>query len=305
MDDSCTLCDREAETSHHATVVCPQATGLRTAMREHWVLPDEEQFSYTGPDWLLLLLDRCSPVQRDLVKLVLWRAWSSHNNITHQSGPSGIHDGVQALLAMRSSLEQIEKGLDVEKGKTKKASEVLGQSLSKGKENEGGRHRGVWQRPPEGWTKINVDGSFMQADGRAGFGVVARDSTGKTIFTAWKVLFRCADAAEAEARACVEGSRFASQWAPGPVIIESDCSRIVQALRSGSDRSELCIVMVEARALAQLLVEWRVDLVKRECNKVANELAHLARRNTHTAVWLGHAPACVVDLIEADCNPSS
>lgn len=28
-------------------------------MREHLNLPDEEHFTYTGPDWLLLLLDSC------------------------------------------------------------------------------------------------------------------------------------------------------------------------------------------------------------------------------------------------------
>lgn len=31
----------------------------------------------------------------------------------------------------------------------------------------------------------------------------------------WRVLFRCADAAEAEARACVEGIRLAAQWVSG------------------------------------------------------------------------------------------
>lgn len=36
------------------------------------------------------------------------------------------------------------------------------------------------------------------------------------------VLFRCADAAEAEALACVQGIRFAAQWALGPMIVESD-----------------------------------------------------------------------------------
>lgn len=37
--------------------------------------------------------------------------------------------------------------------------------------------------------------------------------------------------------------------------------------------------MAEARELVQLLVDWIVELVKRVCNVVANELAHLVRRN--------------------------
>lgn len=79
-------------------------------MREHWLLPDEEQFSYSGPDWFLLLLDRCTIAQRDLVKLVLWKAWTIHNNIIHQSGHTGILERVHALLSMKSSLELINEG---------------------------------------------------------------------------------------------------------------------------------------------------------------------------------------------------
>lgn len=46
--DICPLCDREIETSYHATVACPRVQGLRLAMREHWRLPGEDQFRYTG-----------------------------------------------------------------------------------------------------------------------------------------------------------------------------------------------------------------------------------------------------------------
>ena len=49
-------------------------------------------------------------------------------------------------------------------------------------------------------------------------------------------------------------------------------------------------------------MELKIVKVSRDCNKVANELAALARRNTHLAVWLGQAPACVTDLINSDCT---
>nr|CAB3461651.1 unnamed protein product [Digitaria exilis] len=55
----------------------------------------------------------------------------------------------------------------------------------------------------------------MMSNGAAGAGVVARDSSGKIIFTAWRSLRRCSDAAEAEALACVEGIRLAVEWASG------------------------------------------------------------------------------------------
>jgi hypothetical protein len=45
------------EDGHHAVVLCTKVTALRQEMREHWQLPDEAQSRFSGPDWLLLLLD--------------------------------------------------------------------------------------------------------------------------------------------------------------------------------------------------------------------------------------------------------
>lgn len=67
------------------------------------------------------------------------------------------------------------------------------------------------------------------------------------------------------------------------------------------DRSALSVILLEARMLS----EWRVAKVKRDCNLVANELAHLARRTTHTVVWLGRALACIDDIIKNNCTPSN
>ena len=53
-------------------------------------------------------------------------------------------------------------------------------------------------RPPSaGKVKLNSDGSFT-GDGRAGAGMVLRDSNGAIIFSACRTLYRCCDALEAE-----------------------------------------------------------------------------------------------------------
>jgi hypothetical protein len=67
------------------------------------------------------------------------------------------------------------------------------------------------------------------------------------VFTTWHVLSRCVGATEAEAMACLESIRFAVQWVPGSVILESDCARLVNTLRGSSDRSELGFIVAEIR----------------------------------------------------------
>jgi ribonuclease HI len=295
--DTCLLCGLAAETSFHATVECPQAFNLRQAMRDHWKLPDEEWFRYTGPDWLLLLLDRCSFKQRDLTKLILWRAWTVHNNITHQSGSSILSDSVYLLLNLVASCDQV---------KTKEAViSRKGKEPCSSPDNRGGTGDELcWKPPPEGWAKINFDGSFVENNGDAGAGVIARNHHGDVIFTAWRSIPNCSSAVEAEARACLEGIKLAVQWIRGPVLLETDCARVHVAMSSEEDRSEISFIIREAKAHAQWLAGWDVTQANRECNIVAHELAHLARRTANTSFWLGRAPACVTDQVIADCNPS-
>nr|CAB3473028.1 unnamed protein product [Digitaria exilis] len=71
------------------------------------------------------------------------------------------------------------------------------------------------------------------------------------MLTAWKVIMRCSDAAEAEAMACLEGLQLAAQHCQAPVILESDCARVVRALTSGEDRSELNFLLMEAKEQTQ------------------------------------------------------
>lgn len=87
----------------------------------------------------------------------------------------------------------------------------LGANRRKGKEKIVQKAEVKWQAPDPGWTKVNVDGSFVIDSGAAGVGVVARNSSGKVLFSAWRTLLRCANAAKAEAKACVEGIRLAAR----------------------------------------------------------------------------------------------
>ncbi|WVZ52919.1 LOW QUALITY PROTEIN: hypothetical protein U9M48_003918 [Paspalum notatum var. saurae] len=216
-DSTCEICGLIAESSYHVVVECSAAHDLRIAMRDHWSLPPEKAWRYTGPDWLLVLLDTCNKVQRDLVKLLLWQAWNWHNNITHATKHTSLYDSV-------SRKEPDLKGKGKCPGEDDRGRGGIGGR--NGQEAVGFQSSG-WSKPAAGWTKINVDGSFVARSGKAGVGVVARDHTGAIIFT---VLFGCTSAEEAEAKACIEGLRLATQWSYGPVVLKSDCARLVKAL---------------------------------------------------------------------------
>jgi hypothetical protein len=78
----------EDETGYLAVVKCVKATALRHEMRSRWLLPDEKQFRYTGPDWLVLLLSSADEASKAKILLLLWRAW--YHTVVHDKGRSTI-----------------------------------------------------------------------------------------------------------------------------------------------------------------------------------------------------------------------
>ena len=90
------------------------------------------------------------------------------------------------------------------------------------------------------------------------------------------------------------------------MVLETDCARMANIMQAkGEDRLELCFLITEIREVGQSLPGWRAVKVKREVNRVAHELAQLARQNTKTEVWLGQTPACVQKLLTTDCDTVS
>jgi hypothetical protein len=83
---TCQICGMENETGFHAVVRCTKSM----AMRSVWLLPGEEQFRHSGPDWLLLLLSLVSKDMGAGILLLFWRAWHLRNDLVHGDGKGSI-----------------------------------------------------------------------------------------------------------------------------------------------------------------------------------------------------------------------
>ena len=77
----CSICGVEDESSFHALVTCSKAPALRLALRELWNIPDEDLFKFSGPDWLLILMEHLSLQQREQILFLFWRAWHMRNDL--------------------------------------------------------------------------------------------------------------------------------------------------------------------------------------------------------------------------------
>ena len=102
------------------------------------------------------------------------------------------------------------------------------------------------------------------------------------------------NAEEVEALACLEGVRLATEWTQSKTIIEFDCSLVIQAAcRPGVDKSRLPFIVNDIKHVSRMLTEVRFQFVRREQNEIVHELAQLAKRMSHSAVWHVQVPQCV------------
>ena len=143
----------------------------------------------------------------------------------------------------------------------------------------------VWTKPPQGWTKLNVDAAYDQSSGEANIGITVRDHSGKMLLSAWKHGIRCVSVEDAEAVACLEGVQLSNEWIRKPLVIESDCNVIKSLLSDAENRASFSNIVKEIKSVMYAIPEVKVCKIGRECNKVAHELAQLAK---HVCIrWFG------------------
>jgi ribonuclease HI len=114
------------------------------------------------------------------------------------------------------------------------------------------------------------------------------------------------DAQEIEAMACREGLTLAGESCHQPIILESDCLSVIKNLAKLEDQRAKSVFIIreslEAAARCPMVV---FNHVKRERNLVAHQLAQMARRLCHNAVWYSRVPFCIEPLIAYDCKTLS
>jgi len=161
----------------------------------------------------------------------------------------------------------------------------------------------MWSTAQQGWTKLNVDVAFdpsSRSSGEANVGIVIRDYSGKVLLIARKHGICCVSVED------VGGVCLSNKWMTKPNVIESDCHNVVNSLISDAEnRASFSNIVKEIKSILSAIHEVKVCKIGRECNKVARELAQLAKWCMHLAVWRDQSPTCVHELIRLDCKPLS
>ncbi|VAI26233.1 hypothetical protein VPH35_087562 [Triticum aestivum] len=133
--------------------------------------------------------------------------------------------------------------------------------------------------------------------------MILRNEVGAVVFAAYRVIFNCNDALEAEIHTLMQGMALACQHTKLPVYVQSDSSEALSILSSDSlTRSAYGHLAMEIKFLLEGR-EFMPQKLTRSQNRIAHCLANYSRTESCTAVWLQRGPPCIEGLLPVDCNP--
>lgn len=151
-----------------------KAFALRQELRKDWVLPEEEWFNDSGPEWLLVPLNSVSKEIGGHILPMFWRAWHLRNNIIHGKGTGSVVGSARFLLSYSESLN-----LGSSTPKSAISTEGKGKMFQEAGLQEKKTHiKQKWEPPPPGWVKVNTDAGFCDGTGESSAGVIVLNEKG-------------------------------------------------------------------------------------------------------------------------------
>lgn len=294
IDDTCNICGNGAEDEYHAMIACTKSRALRFAMRENWSLPPEENFWFTGEDWLQVLLDTETEDMRAKILLLLWRCWFLREDCIRGAGKESILGSAQFLIKYEEELRSC--GVISESRHGKNADD-----LTEKQSHAGDVLNMQWSPPVPGTVKINSDASFLAESGQSTAGIVARDSRGLVFISVCKRLPICSSAEEAEARAVLVGLNAMADFFRGPIVLEMDYQMIAKELTARAPSRSPCyaLIMDIKKAMAGF-PSCNISCVRRTGNSLAHGLAAEARRTGDQQLIAG-VPDNLKVLMQSEC----
>ncbi|XP_074306645.1 uncharacterized protein LOC141641901 [Silene latifolia] len=210
-------------------------------------------------------------MEREKMMVGCWAIWEARNRVVFEGGRALVD---QILRRVENVMAEVAGNGEVMRG-----SGIVG-GVKKGVDNAGSI------APEEGWVKINVDAGVKDEVG-VGVGAVCRDAEGKVL---WGLSYNRKEVWEphvAEVLSVFEGMEEAVRAGHDSIIIESDCSQVVNALKTRNQgRSIFFLVLDDIFRICSSfnVVVW--SYTSRVNNTVAHALAHVSLGVVGNTAWI-------------------
>ena len=242
-----------------------------------------------------MMLGTQSEATKRRILLICWQAWNLRNDVIHDSGKETVTGSVRLLVRYETEFLEAQTVTQTEAG-GKAEKDRAGHSFGASPKH--------WSPPAPGWAKLNSDAAFLADTGDSWGGVVARDPQGLVFFSVCQHLKKCSSVEEAEAGAILCGLKELAKRYNGRIILETDNASVGRELKSTTVGISKCYpILTDIRQTLELFADYQISVVGRKLNKLAHELAFLARTEGNQAL-AGSVPENLKDMFLAECNPT-
>jgi ribonuclease HI len=161
-----------------------------------------------------------------------------------------------------------------------------------------------WHPPEDGCVKVNSDGSFDVARGQGAGAAVLRDHRGQILAAQAKWFGSVQEVLVTEALAARDGLKLASDLGLPRIVLESDSSVLVNAIKSSTmlDRSIIAGIWHDIRELSRSFISFDVHFVRREANSLADRCVREVSASVPELIWYDCIPYWLQDAAANDCN---
>ncbi|OVA12650.1 Reverse transcriptase zinc-binding domain [Macleaya cordata] len=273
----CNRCPNQQEDTKHILLECPIAKAIWFALPFNIIWEVNENITIS--DWILSWLqnehqqvDNNEHHPAQIVSLAAWYIWKERcSNVFEgkQSDPRQTARIIMQHLYIIMSLY----------GSTDSLLQDTTFSLS-------------WSPHFDEFVKINCDASFKINAISCGIGLIIRGNAGA--FKAARAISRQAVSAEnAESLAISEAVKWAMDMNLRKVCFESDSLSIINNLKGQSNNIHWSndSILSDCKYLLGNFSSWSCNFAARLCNKPADKLAKLARKNRWNRSWYEEPPA--------------
>ena len=165
------------------------------------------------------------------------------------------------------------------------------QILNPGAPRQHHRKHMKWKPLATDLLKVNYDGAIFQDQGRAGIGMVIRNSEGAVMASLSQQIPLPTTVAQVEAMVARRAVEFVVELGVTRAIIEGDSETICNELSNPSPSLALHGLLIkDAQQLATAVTDISFSHVCRQGNMVAHSLARRAILNQNLIVWMEEVP---------------
>lgn len=282
-DDLCPICREEKETVLHALRDCPRARalwlqlGVRNMNQDFWRSEPQEWFASNGSLGSRTMHDKSQWSM--LFSFAIWMLWKSRNQVVFM----GKAQNPNLLTEIENHVTEFMYCVSSSRCSVPRVVVAC-----------------RWEKPPEGWMKLNSDGCAAGSPGLAGCGGVVRDSHGNWV-TGFSRHIGITNSFVAELWGLRDGLLLCNNLNIPALIVEMDAKSIVDIFcRNGYVNEVISPLLDDCRMLINNFQQIQVSHVFRQSNRCADALARVGADQALDFRSFESPPVDVSVIVEQD-----